>query len=206
LNSAATGAAAAAVINALRANSMNTHNANPGKTQHRNARRAYEQYQKGAKHLLVYKRGPSADEIAWVVDHRRINSCGERLGAQYASTGDEILLTMCGATPRVCCLAVGRRADRRTGRFIDVAMRAESSLEDLDRNAVSSHALVPSAMCRRRRGTSIRLLRSVHVRMCSLPRKLFIAPADQPHAHRSQQPIDVPSYVDTWLKPRAASS
>src|SRR5258708_21532299 len=65
LDSAATAQRPTAVINALRV-FYERDNANPGKTQHAMARRAYEQYQKARQTLARFINAPSADEITWV--------------------------------------------------------------------------------------------------------------------------------------------
>src|ERR1700722_8314164 len=65
LDSAATAQRPTAVINALRV-FYERDKANPGKTQHAMARRAFEQYQKARQTLARFINAPSPDEITWV--------------------------------------------------------------------------------------------------------------------------------------------
>jgi selenocysteine lyase/cysteine desulfurase len=65
LDSAATAQRSAAVINAL-VDFYEACNANPGKTQHAIARRAYEHYQAARQTLARFINAQSVDEIVWV--------------------------------------------------------------------------------------------------------------------------------------------
>ena len=142
LDSAATAQRSAAVINAL-VGFYETSNANPGKTQHAVARRAYEKYQAARQTLAQFIHAPSVDEIVWV----RGTTEGVNLvaGAWAGATlrpGDEILLTI---AEHASNLLPWRLAAERCGailRFIDVDAAGRISLEDLDRKLSSRTRLV----------------------------------------------------------------
>jgi len=142
LDSAATAQRPTAVLNALR-EFYERDNANPGKTQHATARRAYEQYQKARQTLARFINAPKADEITWV----RGTTEGINLvaGAWARSTlrpGDEILLTV---AEHASNLLPWRLAAEQTGvriGFIDVDDEGRISLEDLDRKLSARTRLV----------------------------------------------------------------
>jgi len=138
LDSAATAQRPTAVINALRL-FYERDNANPGKTQHAMARRAYEQYQKARQTLARFINAPSADEITWV---RGTTEGANLVASAWARSvlrpGDEILLTV---AEHASNLLPWRLAAEQTGarvRFIDVDEAGRISLEDLDRK-LSAH-------------------------------------------------------------------
>jgi selenocysteine lyase/cysteine desulfurase len=94
LDSAATAQRPTAVINALR-KFYERDNANPGKTQHAMARRAYEQYQRARQTLARFINAPSADEIAWIRGTTEgINLVASAWVRSTLRPGDEILLTI----------------------------------------------------------------------------------------------------------------
>ncbi|HZE43490.1 MAG TPA: aminotransferase class V-fold PLP-dependent enzyme [Steroidobacteraceae bacterium] len=142
LDSAATAQRPAAVINALR-EFYEHDNANPGKTQHAMARRAYEQYQKARQTLARFINAPSADEIAWVRGTTEgINLVASAWARSTLRPGDEILLTI---AEHASNLLPWRLAAEQTGArvgFIDVDDEGRISLEDLDRKLSARTRLV----------------------------------------------------------------
>ena len=142
LDSAATAQRPAAVIKALRA-FYERDNANPGKTQHAMARRAYEQYQKARETLARFINAPSADEITWVRGTTEgVNLVASAWACRVLLPGDEILLTV---AEHASNLLPWRLAAEQTGarvRFIDVDEDGRISLEDLDRKLSSRTRLV----------------------------------------------------------------
>jgi cysteine desulfurase / selenocysteine lyase len=142
LDSAATAQRPTAVINALR-KFYERDNANPGKTQHAMARRAYEQYQRARHTLARYINAPSADEIAWVRGTTEgINLVASAWARSTLRPGDEILLTI---AEHASNLLPWRLAAQQTGArvsFIDVDDEGRISLEDLDRKLSARTRLV----------------------------------------------------------------
>lgn len=142
LDSAATAQRPTAVINALRA-FYECDNANPGKTQHAIARRAYEQYQKARQTLARFINAPSVDEIIWVRGTTEgVNLVASAWARSVLHPGDEILLTV---AEHASNLLPWRLAAEQTGariRFIDVDEDGRISLEDLDRKLSTRTRLV----------------------------------------------------------------
>jgi cysteine desulfurase/selenocysteine lyase len=142
LDSAATAQRPTAVLNALR-EFYERDNANPGKTQHAMARRAYEQYQRARQTLARFINAPSADEIAWVRGTTEgINLVASAWARSVLRPGDEILLTI---AEHASNLLPWRLAAEQTGarvRFIDVDDEGRISLEDLDRKLSARTRLV----------------------------------------------------------------
>jgi cysteine desulfurase/selenocysteine lyase len=142
LDSAATAQRPTAVINALR-EFYERDNANPGKTQHAMARRAYEQYQKARQTLARFINAPSADEIAWVRGTTEgINLVASAWARSTLRPDDEILLTI---AEHASNLLPWRLAAEQTGArvgFIDVDEEGRISLEDLDRKLSARTRLV----------------------------------------------------------------
>jgi cysteine desulfurase / selenocysteine lyase len=138
LDSAATAQRPTAVINALR-EFYERDNANPGKTQHAMARRAFEQYQKARQTLAHFINAPSADEITWVRGTTEgVNLVASAWARKMLRPGDEILLTV---AEHASNLLPWRLAAEQTGArvgFIDVDDAGRISLEDLDRK-LSTH-------------------------------------------------------------------
>ena len=132
LDSAATAQRPTAVLNALR-EFYERDNANPGKTQHTMARRAYEQYQQARQTLARFINAPSADEITWVRGTTEgINLVASAWARSTLRPGDEILLTV---AEHASNLLPWRLAAEQTGSrvgFIDVDDEGRISLEDLD--------------------------------------------------------------------------
>jgi cysteine desulfurase / selenocysteine lyase len=142
LDSAATAQRSAAVINAL-VGFYEGSNANPGKTQHAIARRAYEHYQAARQTLARFIHAPSTDEIVWV----RGTTEGVNLvaGAWAATTlhpGDEILLTLAEHASNLLPWRLAAERSGATLRFIDVDAAGRISLEDLDRKLSARTRLV----------------------------------------------------------------
>jgi cysteine desulfurase / selenocysteine lyase len=133
LDSAATAQRPTAVLNALR-EFYERDNANPGKTQHATARRAYEQYQQARQTLARFINARSADEITWVRGTTEgINLVASAWARSTLRPGDEILLTV---AEHASNLLPWRLAAEQTGvrvDFIGVDDEGRISLEDLDR-------------------------------------------------------------------------
>jgi cysteine desulfurase / selenocysteine lyase len=142
LDSAATAHRPSAVLNALR-EFYERDNANPGKTQHALARRAYEQYQKARQTLARFINAPSADEIIWVRGTTEgINLVASAWARSTLRRDDEILLT---TAEHASNLLPWRLAAEQTGArvgFIDVDDEGRISLEDLDRKLSARTRLV----------------------------------------------------------------
>jgi cysteine desulfurase / selenocysteine lyase len=142
LDSAATAQRPTAVLNALR-EFYERDNANPGKTQHVMARRAYEQYQHARQTLARFINAPSADEITWVRGTTEgINLVASTWARSTLRPGDEILLTV---AEHASNLLPWRLAAEQTGvrvGFIDVDDEGRISLEDLDRKLSARTRLV----------------------------------------------------------------
>jgi len=142
LDSAATAQRPTQVINALR-EFYERDNANPGKTQHTIARRAFEQYQKARQTLARFINAPSADEITWVRGTTEgVNLVASAWASRVLVPGDEILLTV---AEHASNLLPWRLAAEQIGvlvRFIDVDEEGRISLEDLDRKLSSRTRLV----------------------------------------------------------------
>jgi cysteine desulfurase/selenocysteine lyase len=142
LDSAATAQRPTAVINALRV-FYERDNANPGKTQHAMARRAFEQYQKARQTLARFINAPSPDEITWVRGTTEgVNLVASAWARSVLRPGDEILLTIAEHSSN---LLPWRLAAEQTGArvgFIDVDDAGRISLEDLDRKLTSQTRLV----------------------------------------------------------------
>jgi cysteine desulfurase / selenocysteine lyase len=138
LDSAATAQRPAHVINALR-EFYGRDNANPGKTQHATARRAYEQYQKARQTLARFINAPSADEITWVRGTTEgVNLVASAWARSELRPGDEILLTL---AEHASNLLPWRLAAEQTGarvEFVEVDDDGRISLADLDRK-LSTH-------------------------------------------------------------------
>jgi cysteine desulfurase/selenocysteine lyase len=142
LDSAATAQRPTAVIDALRA-FYERDNANPGRTQHAMARRAYEEYQKARKTLARFINAPSADEVTWV---RGTTEAANLVASAWARSvlrpEDEILLTI---AEHASNLLPWRLAAEQTGarvRFVEVDEDGRISLEDLDRKLSTRTRLV----------------------------------------------------------------
>jgi cysteine desulfurase/selenocysteine lyase len=133
LDSAATAQRPMAVIKALR-EFYEHDNANPGKTQHFMARRAYEQYQRARQTLARFINAPSADEITWVRGTTEgVNLVASAWARSTLRPGDEILLTI---AEHASNLLPWRLAAEQTGArvgFVAVDDEGRISLEDLDR-------------------------------------------------------------------------
>lgn len=138
LDSAATAQRPAAVINALR-EFYERDNANPGKTQHAVARRAFERYQQARQTLARFINAPSADEITWVRGTTEgVNLVASSWARSVLRPGDEILLTV---AEHASNLLPWRLAAAQTGArvgFVAVDDEGRISLEDLDRK-LSTH-------------------------------------------------------------------
>jgi len=109
LDSAATAQRPTSVLNALR-EFYERDNANPGKTQHATARRAYEQYQKARQTLARFINAPKADEITWVRGTTEgINLVAGAWARGKLRPGDEILLTVAEHASAIHCSATRSR-------------------------------------------------------------------------------------------------
>jgi cysteine desulfurase/selenocysteine lyase len=142
LDSAATAQRPTAVINALRV-FYERDNANPGKTQHAMARRAYVQYQKARQTLARFINAPSSDEITWVRGTTEgVNLVASAWARSVLRPGDEILLTI---AEHASNLLPWRLAAEQTGArvgFVAVDDDGRVSLEDLDRKLSTRTRLV----------------------------------------------------------------
>ena len=142
LDSAATAHRPIPVINAMR-EFYERDNANPGKTQHARARRAFEQYQKARRTLARFINAPSADEITWVRGTTEgVNLVASAWARSVLRAGDEILLTI---AEHASNLLPWRLAAEQTGArvgFVEVDEDGRISLEDLDRKLSTRTRLV----------------------------------------------------------------
>jgi cysteine desulfurase/selenocysteine lyase len=142
LDSAATAQRPAAVINALR-DFYERDNANPGKTQHVVARRAYEQYQQARQTLARFINASSADEITWVRGTTEgVNLVATAWARSTLRPGDEVLLTI---AEHASNLLPWRWAAEQSGArvsFIEVDDAGRISLENLDRKLTARTRLV----------------------------------------------------------------
>jgi cysteine desulfurase/selenocysteine lyase len=142
LDSAATTQRPTAVLNAL-LRFYEHGNANPSKSQHSTARRAYEQYQAARQTLARFINAPSAEEIVWVRGTTEaINLVATAWARSVLRSGDEILVTI---AEHCSNLLPWRLAAEHTGarlRFIDVDDEGRISLEDLDRKLSARTRLV----------------------------------------------------------------
>jgi cysteine desulfurase/selenocysteine lyase len=133
LDSAATTQRPRAVLDALLGFYEND-NANPGKTQHTLARRAYERYEAARQTLARFINAPHVEEIVWVRGTTEaINLVASTWARAELRTGDEILLTV---AEHASNLLPWRFAAERAGahlRFVEVDDDGRISLEDLDR-------------------------------------------------------------------------
>ena len=132
LDSAATAQRPTAVTKAL-LEFYECGNANPGKTQHTMARRAYEQYQAARQTVARFINAASADEVIWVRGTTEgINLVANAWAGSTLRPGDEILLTL---AEHASNWLPWRLAAKHTGahvRFVDVDAEGRISLEDLD--------------------------------------------------------------------------
>jgi cysteine desulfurase/selenocysteine lyase len=142
LDSAATAQRPTQVLNALR-EFYERDNANPGKTQHAMARRAFEQYQKARQTLARFINASSADEITWVRGTTEgVNLVASAWARTVLRPGDEILLTI---AEHASNLLPWRLAAEQTGAqisFVAVDDEGRISLEDLDRKLSTRTRLV----------------------------------------------------------------
>jgi len=133
LDSAATTLRPRAMIDAL-LGFYASDNANPGKTQHALARRAFERYEAARQTLARFINAPSAAEIVWTRGTTEgINLVAGAWGGANLRAGDEILLTV---AEHASNLLPWRFAAARAGahlRVVDVDEDGRISLEDLQR-------------------------------------------------------------------------
>ena len=142
LDSAATAQRSAAVIQALR-EFYERDNANPGKTQHAMARRAFERYQQARQTLVRFINAASADEITWVRGTTEgVNLVASAWARSILRPGDEILLTIAEhASNLLPWRLTAEQTGARVG-LIDVDDEGRISLEDLERKLSARTRLV----------------------------------------------------------------
>jgi cysteine desulfurase/selenocysteine lyase len=131
LDSAATTQRPIAVLDALV--DFYTHgNANPGRTQHRSARVAYERYEDARRAVAAFIHAKRPEEIVWVRGtSEAINLVAASWGEAELKAGDEILLTV---AEHASCLLPWQMAAHRAGasiRIVDTDNAGRISLEDL---------------------------------------------------------------------------
>jgi cysteine desulfurase/selenocysteine lyase len=133
LDSAATTQRPSAVIAAL-TDFYARGNANPGRTQHAYARRAYELYESARSSVARWINASSADEIVWTRGTTEaINLVASAWGSTALHAGDEVLLTVAEHSSN---LLPWRFAAQRAGarlRFVDVDESGRIVLDDIDR-------------------------------------------------------------------------
>lgn len=133
LDSAATTLRPRAMIDAL-LGFYASDNANPGKTQHALARRAFEQYEAARQTLARFINAPSAAEIVWTRGTTEgINLVASAWGSANLRAGDEVLLTV---AEHASNLLPWRFAAARAGahlKVVEVDQDGRISLEDLQR-------------------------------------------------------------------------
>ena len=142
LDSAATAQRPTAVINALR-DFYERDNANPGKTQHATARRAYEQYQQARQTLARFINAPSADEITWVRGTTEgVNLVAAAWARSTLRPGDEVLLTIAEHASNLLPWRLAAQQSGARVNFIDVDQDGRISLENLDHKLTDRTRLV----------------------------------------------------------------
>jgi len=142
LDSAATAQRPTAVINALR-DFYERDNANPGKTQHATARRAYEQYQQARQTLARFINAPSADEIIWVRGTTEgVNLVAAAWARSTLRPGDEVLLTIAEHASNLLPWRLAAQQSGARVNFIDVDQDGRISLENLDHKLTDRTRLV----------------------------------------------------------------
>ena len=133
LDSAATTQRPVAVLDAL-TDFYARGNANPGKSQHALARRAYEQYESARQTVATWINAANAEEVVWVRGTTEaINLVASAWGSIALRPADEILLTV---AEHASNLLPWKLAAERVGarlRLVDVDDEGRISLEDLDR-------------------------------------------------------------------------
>ena len=118
-------------------------NANPGKTQHRAARHAYEQYEHARQVVAAWINASSAAEIVWVRGTTEaINLVASAWGSTGLRAGDRLLLTVAEHASNL--LPWRLAADRAGARveFVDVDAAGRVDLADLDRKLVERTRLL----------------------------------------------------------------
>ena len=133
LDSAATTQRPLAVLSAL-SDFYARDNANPGKTQHALARRAYEAYEGARRTVASWINAADADEVVWVRGTTEaINLVAGAWGASALRPADEILLTEAEhASNMLPWQLAAERAGARI-RFVGVDDAGRIALEDLER-------------------------------------------------------------------------
>lgn len=142
LDSAATTLRPRAMIDALLA-FYATGNANPGKTQHALARKAYEHVEAARQTLAGFINAPSPSEIVWTRGTTEgVNLVANAWCGTSLRAGDEILLTV---AEHASNLLPWRFAAERAGarlKVVDVDEDGRVSLDDLDRKLSTRTRLV----------------------------------------------------------------
>jgi cysteine desulfurase/selenocysteine lyase len=108
-------------------------NANPSKSQHTLARRAYERGEQALHTIARFINAPSSDEVVWVRGTTEaINLVASAWSQAELRAGDEILLTVAEHASNLLPwrLAAGRMGARV--KFVDVDDAGRISIEDLD--------------------------------------------------------------------------
>lgn len=133
LDSAATTQRPTAVLDAL-LRFYQHDNANPGKTQHALARRAYERYEAARQTIARFINAPGSAEIVWVRGTTEaINLVATAWGGAELRSGDEILLTVAEHASNLLPWRLAAARAGATVTFVDVDDQGRISLEDLDR-------------------------------------------------------------------------
>jgi cysteine desulfurase/selenocysteine lyase len=145
LDSAATTQRPAAVLDALL--DFYTHsNANPGQSQHRWAKRAFERFEAARRTVAAFIHAASSDEIVWVRGTTEaINLVANTWGRLEVHPSDEVLLTV---SEHASCLLPWQMAAKAAGariRLVETDEEGRISLDDLDRKLSSRTRLVAFA-------------------------------------------------------------
>ena len=142
LDSAATTQRPTAVLTALQ-DYYRHDNANPGKTLHTLARRAYERYEGARGTVAGFIHAQAPDEIVWVRGTTEgINLVASAWARPRLGAGDEILLTVAEHASNLLPWRLVAEQTGATVRYVDVDDEGRVQLEDLDRQLSSRTRLV----------------------------------------------------------------
>ena len=148
-------------------------NANPGRSLHTLARRAYERYETARRTLAGFIHAPDPDEVVWVRGTTEgINLVASAWARPRLHPGDEVLLTVAEHASNLLPWRLVAQHTGATVRFVDVDDEGRVRLDDLERQLSSNTRLFcfshvsnvtgfvnPAAqLCARARSTGARVL------------------------------------------------
>lgn len=109
-------------------------NANPGRTQHAAARRAFDAYEGARQAVAQWINATSADEIVWTRGTTEaINLVASAWSAANLKSGDQILLTISEHASNMLPWQLAAQRAGATVHYVEVDDAGRISLEDLDR-------------------------------------------------------------------------